>query len=790
LTDLYEIGIDRAPDSHCAPVVEATLVKQSLTNPREASMRGRVLGLFAVLVCLCAALSVAVARTSAEVMKLGAHNAHFPAAIGPPIADGEAMTAGSSELPETGFGDSIAASADGNTVIIGAPEDDHRIGGAWIFVRMGTTWTEQAELRGSGAVRETRFGYSVSISADGDEVLVGGLGDNEPSGAAWIFTRSGTSWTQQGEPLKAGDPCFEGLFGSSVALSGNGETALIGDPLDCGLGAAWIFDRSGSTWTLAAPKLTGSSSFGSSVALSKDGTTALVGAPSAEEGAGSASIFVVAGPAWEQQGGPLAGGEEAGEGRFGQSVALSADGSIALVGGNGQSGATGSAWAFERTAPSWSQIGPKITAAHNPTQEFGYSVALSGDGATALVGGPDGAPKGIGGAWLFTYSGAAWSEIGGTLTGASGEPSTTPRGAFGRSVSLSSDGGTAFISTENENLDGAVQAYIFPTFPPAVRTGEPRSVSQTTATVAGTVDPEGSEVTACAFEYGTTESYGLSVPCTQAPGAGLGAVSVSANLVGLEPGTSYHYRATATNAIGSTTGGDHLLTTPSPLLPEIGRCVASTTHTGVYSSANCTSKIGKHGGGYSWQPWPAANDAFGSTSSATTLETATKMSIKCSTTSLSGDYNGSQAIVATITLTGCEGHGAIVGSCQSEGAAPGEIRSDGLDGKLGFITSAPRPTVGLLITASAGHELAGFNCGAHSIQLTGAVIAPLTKTDTMSSGFTLKFKSAKGRQKPESLEGSPPSVLTLVIDGQPERAGLTTKALISNQESLEVKALD
>ena len=102
------------------------------------------------------------------------------------------------------------------------------------------------------------FGVSVALSGDGDTALVGGPGDNGRVGAAWVFTRSGSSWTQQGPKLLASDEVGEGHFGGKVALSADGTTALIGGRGDGGLsGAAWVFTRSGSTLEPAGPQAPG-----------------------------------------------------------------------------------------------------------------------------------------------------------------------------------------------------------------------------------------------------------------------------------------------------------------------------------------------------------------------------------------------------------------------------------------------------------------------------------------------------------------------------------------------------
>jgi hypothetical protein len=166
------------------------------------------------------------------------------------------------------------------------------------------------------------FGDSVALSADGNTALIGGPGDNptvipnHPVGAAWVFTRSGSTWTQQGPKLTASDETGGGTFGTGVALSADGNRALIAAPGDGQndegndgfLGAAWMFTRSGSTWTQLGPKLTASDQtdidigggFGDSVALSADGTTALIGGPheglTSSDSLGAAWVFAFGTP--------------------------------------------------------------------------------------------------------------------------------------------------------------------------------------------------------------------------------------------------------------------------------------------------------------------------------------------------------------------------------------------------------------------------------------------------------------------------------------------------------------
>jgi hypothetical protein len=221
---------------------------------------------------------------------------------------------------------------------------------------------------------------------------MGGSSDIAGHGAAWVFTRSGEgTWTQMGHKLTASEEMGETHLGGSVALSGDGRTALIGGPGDSGYdGAVWVFKAEGSGWTQRA-KLTdgtpgGAGHFGYRIALSADGGTALIGARAENGGQGAVWVFTQTTSAWLEQG-ELKGAGEPGE-EFGSSVTLSSDGSIALVGAPHANGSKGSAWLFERSGTSWSEPGELLPASGEKSNAwFGSSVALSADASTGLVGG-------------------------------------------------------------------------------------------------------------------------------------------------------------------------------------------------------------------------------------------------------------------------------------------------------------------------------------------------------------------------------------------------------------------
>jgi hypothetical protein len=141
-----------------------------------------------------------------------------------------------------------------------------------------------SKLVGTGAVGPAEQGWSVALSADGNTAIVGGITDNRLTGAVWVFTRSGGGWTQQGSKLVGAGAVGQGGQGISVALSADGTTAIVGGPYDNSYtGAAWVYSRGGTVWTQQGNKLVGTGAVGSamqgsSVALSADGNTAIVGA--------------------------------------------------------------------------------------------------------------------------------------------------------------------------------------------------------------------------------------------------------------------------------------------------------------------------------------------------------------------------------------------------------------------------------------------------------------------------------------------------------------------------------
>jgi Secretion system C-terminal sorting domain/FG-GAP repeat len=361
-------------------------------------------------------------------------------------------------------GNAVAISADGNTVLFGGYKDGTNQGAAWVFTRTGTSWTQQgSKLVGTGNSGAAGEGYSVGLSADGNTAILGGYLDNSFAGAAWVFTRNGSTWSQQGNKLVANDEKGSSYLGHSVALSADGNTAIIGGFLDStGTGAAWIFTRSGTTWTQQGGKLvgtggTGASYQGYSVGLSADGNTAIIGGPDDNSAQGAAWIFTRSGSTWTQEGSKLVGSGNTGAAYQGVSVALSADGNTAIIGGSQDNSFNGAAWVFTRSGSVWTQQGSKLAGTGNTgAAGQGFAVSISADGNIAIVGGGSDNLS-AGASWIFTRSGSSWSQHGNKLVASDYKGDASQ----GNSVGISADGMTAVVGGLNDNSgEGAAWIYV------------------------------------------------------------------------------------------------------------------------------------------------------------------------------------------------------------------------------------------------------------------------------------------------------------------------------------------
>jgi len=293
------------------------------------------------------------------------------------------------------FGIAVAMSDD--TAIVGAYSSSSYRGSAYVFTLSGGTWSESQKLTTDDAAPFDQFGWSVAL--DGDIALIGAQGaaidGNNGQGAVYAFTRSGGTWTQS-DKFTSDDGAAADSFGWSVAIDGTNAVVGTGFPTVGGnilQGAAYTFTESGGVWT-QTQKLVASNGaaydfFGLSVAI--EGDTILVGADGAAtdgdpfSNQGVAYVFMNSGGSWAETQ-QLTGSDGQPSDAFGEWVAI--EGDRALVGATGVSvngnDGQGAAYLFSRSGAIWSEVLRFVSSDGAENDQFGWEVALSGD--TLLMG--------------------------------------------------------------------------------------------------------------------------------------------------------------------------------------------------------------------------------------------------------------------------------------------------------------------------------------------------------------------------------------------------------------------
>jgi hypothetical protein len=375
-----------------------------------------------------------------------------------------------------GFGHFVALSDDGNALAVSAywessnatgingnqqDESIPQAGAVYVFTRQGATWTQQAYIKASNTGEAgtadsfgegDQFGFSLALSGDGATLAVGALtedggtpgidgnqADNSAAsaGAVYVFTRTGTMWSQQAY-VKAANIDGGDLFGHAVALSRDGSVMAVGafdedgsarqvnGPIDNragGSGAAYVFTRAGARWSQQAyikpSNIEAQDAFGVDVALSDDGSTLLVGsldedcaattvnAPGCDNdwredlSMGAAYVFVRAGGTWSQQA-FLKASNTGPNDTFSERLALSGDGNVAVIGASVEDGGAkgingrdddaavdaGAVYLFTRTGTAWRQQAYIKGSDTEAFDQFGGSVSLDRSGRLLVVGAP------------------------------------------------------------------------------------------------------------------------------------------------------------------------------------------------------------------------------------------------------------------------------------------------------------------------------------------------------------------------------------------------------------------
>lgn len=406
---------------------------------------------------------VACAAVAMMAMALAWPSLPAVAAPAPPGADANRveLTADDGDSSDA-FGSAVAL--DSGTMVIAAACDEtaggNCDGSAYVFVRSDAGWVQQAKLVPADIGKYDEFGQSVAVS--GDTVVVGSWADRIPgrgeAGSAYVFVRTGTTWTEQAKLVAPDGAAFDS-FGISVAVDGN--TSVVGTAGDkvgavFGAGSAYVFARVGVTWTLQikllAPDRAKDDYFGNAVAM--DGNTVLVGSASDStatgNNSGSAYVFVRSGASWTSQA-KLTPPDGVKNGFFGTSVAV--DGGTAVVGDEPYGRQRpGSAYVFVRSGTAWTQQA-RLTAADGlAANEFGWAVDVSG--RTVVVGAYGDDPGGFwsGSAYVFTRSGTRWTQREKLIA-----PDPAERDQFGQAVAV--EAGTVVIGALGHGGNGSVFVY-------------------------------------------------------------------------------------------------------------------------------------------------------------------------------------------------------------------------------------------------------------------------------------------------------------------------------------------
>ena len=333
---------------------------------------------------------------------------------------------------EYAFGYSVSINTDATRVAIGCPNSSpggSAFGGAgavYIFFKSGSSWIQESKLVASDKYAGDRFGMSVYLDSTATRVVIGADHANTTStdsGKAYIFTRTGTSWAQEAI-LTASDKNSADHFGTSVTIDNSGNRCMVSSPSRSeSRGAVYVFTRSGTTWTeetIILPDVSQINGyFGNSISVDSTGTRIAIGAfsyPILGNAQGKVFIYIRSGTVWTLEQGFTSSDGTAGD-RFGCSVDIDDTGIRVVIGASyaktGALGSAGKTYIFTRTGTSWAQEAI-LTASDKATNNyFGTSVSCNSDCSIIVIGAVGATADGVsntGKAYIFTRSGTTWIQ--------------------------------------------------------------------------------------------------------------------------------------------------------------------------------------------------------------------------------------------------------------------------------------------------------------------------------------------------------------------------------------------
>ena len=367
------------------------------------------------------------------------------------------------------FGIAVDVTPDGTNAIVGAQQHNFNRGGAYVFHRADDgTWAKTADLTIPGLQYGESYGNAVAVSADGTWAMVGEVGWQQLTGLVLVFHKTASGWQNIGK-LVAPDPAPYAHFGDSISMDAAGDTAVIGELGSDGfVGRAYVFSRGpDGMWAMSEqlaaqePPAAGQLDFGTSVSLSADGSTALIGANVYKAAAGAAYIFRDEGGRWSQLGKLTADQPQTGA-YLGTSVALNATGSTALVGAVYEDGSVGAAYIFTAAGDTWRQVARLGAADAN---QFGNAVGLDASGTEAVIGAE--ASQTTGTAYIYTATPNGW------VRAQILRPTVSDRALFGVAVSLDAAGDEAVVGAAYDDDNQPAQSgfgavYIIPVSPTSI----------------------------------------------------------------------------------------------------------------------------------------------------------------------------------------------------------------------------------------------------------------------------------------------------------------------------------